>query len=508
MSRLAFQSLVLAIGLCGTAILLALILMRTGGVLVYTLDDPYIHLALAQEILRGGYGINPGEVASPSSSILYAPLLAPLLGLGLGDWSPLVLTVAGQSVALWLLAGVAAPLVATSRLQAVTMALLLPLTINGFALPLTGMEHPLHIAASVAVIVGMWHSARGRVPPWLIPVILMAAAIRFEGYALACAAILTLFALRHTRTALFAALGLIVMTVSYGGIMHALGLPLLPSSVMVKSLASAAAVDADVLDALRRLTGNVLHALGNRWGMIFAGFILLFAILTLSPRSTRQLRSVAFAGLCVLAAHLLVGRYGWFGRYEVYGVATLLCVSLLVLPQLHKSATTLALLMMVPLGLAYAPVTLRTPAAALSVFEQQYQMHRFATAYFPYPVAVNDLGWVAFDNDIRVLDLWGLGSESARRLTRDGGRTVATVQRLTDGQVAYAMIYDIAFAEAIPPGWCRIADLTTSRVIAASDQVAFYLIERPREDEMRAALDRFAPTLPTGASLSVFPCAS
>ena len=33
---------------------------------IYSLDDPYIHLALARQILHGHYGINPGEFAAPS----------------------------------------------------------------------------------------------------------------------------------------------------------------------------------------------------------------------------------------------------------------------------------------------------------------------------------------------------------------------------------------------------------------------------------------------------------
>ena len=82
----------------------------------------------------------------------------------------------------------------------------------------------------------------------------------------------------------------------------------------------------------------------------------------------------------------------------------------------------------------YLLVTTQTPAAALSIHEQQHQMHRFATRYFPHPVAVNDLGWVAYDNDQRVLDLWGLGSEAARRLTRQSGRTTDTLRQLTAGK--------------------------------------------------------------------------
>src|SRR5581483_7242562 len=56
---------------------LVAIMALNHGMLVYTLDDAYIHLALAERILGGTYGINLHEVAAPASSILWPFLLAP-----------------------------------------------------------------------------------------------------------------------------------------------------------------------------------------------------------------------------------------------------------------------------------------------------------------------------------------------------------------------------------------------------------------------------------------------
>ena len=39
-------------------VLLASALAKTGGKIVYTFDDAYIHLALAENIARGHYGVN------------------------------------------------------------------------------------------------------------------------------------------------------------------------------------------------------------------------------------------------------------------------------------------------------------------------------------------------------------------------------------------------------------------------------------------------------------------
>ena len=56
----------------------------TDGRLIYSLDDPYNHLAVAEPIVEGGYGINSEKFASPSSSILFPFLLAFGLRIGLG----------------------------------------------------------------------------------------------------------------------------------------------------------------------------------------------------------------------------------------------------------------------------------------------------------------------------------------------------------------------------------------------------------------------------------------
>jgi len=129
----------------------------------YTLDDPYIHLALAEELLRGNHGVNPGELAAPASSILYPWLLAGGLATGLGDFGPMVLGVAALVALLVLVHGyirwlwpTATPLaLAAGAVLAVQMA-------NGIAIVLTGMEHSLHLLATAAVAVGL---ARALIAP-------------------------------------------------------------------------------------------------------------------------------------------------------------------------------------------------------------------------------------------------------------------------------------------------------------------------------------------------------
>src|SRR5690606_30964895 len=58
-------TLVLAMGFVFAAELIA-ILIRTGGRMLYSLDDAYIHLRMSEQILSGTFGINEGIPASAS----------------------------------------------------------------------------------------------------------------------------------------------------------------------------------------------------------------------------------------------------------------------------------------------------------------------------------------------------------------------------------------------------------------------------------------------------------
>src|SRR5438094_4142202 len=54
----------------------AAIMLLCGGRLIYGLDDPYISLSFGWHLAHGQFGLNPGEPAWPTSSILYLFLLA------------------------------------------------------------------------------------------------------------------------------------------------------------------------------------------------------------------------------------------------------------------------------------------------------------------------------------------------------------------------------------------------------------------------------------------------
>nr|WP_321365257.1 hypothetical protein [uncultured Celeribacter sp.] len=510
-----FQRLAVLICAGGLTILIAKILRETGGSLFYTLDDPYIHLALAENLLHGHYGINPGEVASPSSSILYPILLAVL---GAGPYAPMVLNLIGALGSAYILSGLlweafGKDQTRLSPLLVLTMVALLAAA-NGYALALTGMEHTLHMLASLLILRGLTRLDR-QSPPDILMILglLTAPLLRFEGFALTLAALGALAIWGHWRSALAVGVALVAVVLGYIGVMQHLGLPPLPSSVLVKSSASAAAIDQSMASAIAeqftKLTKS-LDTLSARW-LIGGMAMLCFAFI---PPLDRRRVTVALVVGAAATAHILVGQWGWYGRYEVYIMATMAGAVLYVWTPILSAPKRALLKKAVVLGIAlvaariYVAPLLTTPMAARNVHDQQYQMHRFATEFFPETVAVNDLGWVAYRNEAYVLDLWGLGSEIARKnRSAYGLRADWIAEMAEDKNATYAMIYPGLFADHIPGTWCLMGVIRTPRVTSAYENVGFYLIDPARQSEMRAAFDSFAATLPPGTSSESVACA-
>jgi len=76
------------------AILFLAVLKLNHGTFTYSLDDPYIHLALSDQSRHGHYGISAGHRAAPSSSILFPFLLALASGALIHPYLPLLIGVA------------------------------------------------------------------------------------------------------------------------------------------------------------------------------------------------------------------------------------------------------------------------------------------------------------------------------------------------------------------------------------------------------------------------------
>jgi hypothetical protein len=229
-------------------------------------------------------------------------------------------------------------------------------------------------------------------------------------------------------------------------------------------------------------------------------------------RFDRKVLIVCAAALFAIGAHLAVGQYDWFHRYEVYVMAlaalTLFYAAANLKPKLTApqwTATRFGVVALIGFGSApYIFAALETPFASRGIYEQQYQLGLFAKRFYNQPVAVNDLGLVAYQNPNFVLDLWGLGSEGVRRAKLAGQYDTAEIARLADEHdVGLVMIYDQWFPQGIPSSWKKVAILHTQPVTAAWGDVSFYATPAAHPDDVESALAEFARSIPKRDRLEI-----
>jgi len=478
------------------------------GKFCYTLDDPYIHLALSKQIAVGHYGLNPGEFSSPSSSILYPFLLAAAAPSPFHEYAPLAINVLAMllTLAMTLQFFTRLGLASTDRpLRRTLLAVGFIVFTNTFGVVFTGMEHSLQFLFALSIVTGLIVFLEDDRILWRLPAaMILGPLIRYEALALSFAAAAVLAVLRPRQAA-----ALLVLTIApvaaFSAFLHQLGLPWLPSSVLAKS---------DFLGLLTHPQERYLFTLQR--ARVFG----VLGVLLLGTQLFKGLRAIPvrmLLGFCAAIglAHVLFGAYGSLFRYEGYLFLSLVAVAiycyrdliaaLLRNPNVARLLTLLGLAA-VPFGwFVHFPLVVN-PLAARNVYEQQYQVHRFAVDFHRGPIGVNDLGRVAYENPYYVLDLFGLGSDAART-ARQAQAPDQLASLAKQKNVAVAAIYSSWFENNLPKSWTPLARLSLSgrKIGAAEAAVTFYATDPAFAGDLLRELAAFAPTLPAGVRLEFLP---
>ena len=494
---------------------LALVLKMNGGIFSYTLDDPYIHMALAKHIAQGHYGINAGEYSAPSSSIIWPFLLAPFARFGWFEYWPLIINYACSLGIIYLFTQLLTLCLAefASKYKQVLMGLAiagLVVATNLIGLSFAGMEHILQMYLALLIVYGIILSLRdGTVPWWLVAAIIAGPLVRYENLALSVLAVIYLAVRRQWQAALSSVLMLGAIMGGFSVYLHSLGLGYFPSSVLAKSAWVATGHLKMIMLAFRRHFTLTPMSI-----MLFSAFGLALYRFVVDKTTDRYLALMVGAAIM---GHVLFGYPRWYFRYDAYifsvvmmgliylfrGELTKLCEKLAALSPVTYGLVLLAACCLT--GWAYAANATKTAISANNIFEQQYQMHRFVRDYYQEPVAINDLGWVAYENPHYVLDLWGLASLEAlvARMTAPNPAWMDQLARKHD--VKLAIIYDSWF-KIKPPAWKPVArmELGKRRITPGDWYVTFYALDDASYQKARQKLLEFKGSLPAGVKLKVY----
>jgi hypothetical protein len=502
------------------------ILKLNEGTFLYTMDDPYITLALSDQISHGNYGINAGLHAAPASSILYPFLLATAAGTPLHPYLPLIV----NCLALFATMSIMWRFFIHLRLaedtfgwvvQATAM-LLLALCLNLIGVVFCGAEHSLHIAATAACIYGLaLFLDKGVMPAWLPAVIVIAPLLRYEGLPLSIGALLVLALRGRWRTAIGAFALIVLFLGGFSAFLLSLKLPPLSSSILLKSNVVANGVSGAAMGFLISIFINTLIM-----ALHPAGLLLLIIGVAAAVRCLRELPArpwrwtsqglMALALVCLIGGHAAAGQFGWMDRYEDYALLGTALMGIYLTQGIIRNvlsnrkirlvaccATAVALLAICS---RYIKATWLVPLEANNVYEQHFQMHRFVNEFYRAPVAVNDLGLVSYHNPNFVLDLGGLASEDARLLRLSKASADTYRDFIANHGVHLAIIYDEWFKGEIPASWVKVASMDLSRERISPDQkeVQFYATDASTATKLRPELQSFSKILPPRVKLTIY----
>jgi hypothetical protein len=494
----------------------------------YALDDPYIHMATAKNLVEHGvWGVTKYNFSSATSSIVWPLLIAAdYLVFGANDLAPLLMNVAFAVLLLWLCYHITRRYSQVNYVACVVLLAILFVTPVP-ALLFSGQEHILQAGLTIAFV---YLATRILTRPnntgfniqeqfLVISLGVLDVATRYEGIFTALI-VCILFAAQ--RKYVFAALlGILSLTpvVVFGSVSILMGSDFLPNSVSLKGKALDLSSLSGFVHTLGDLGYTQLTSNPHILWLVIACAVILYVQLKHTHLFSSELATMSAIFLGVTFLHMNFAATGWFYRYEAYLVALgLLIVAIAIIPHLptrlnlHMSRqqfftgallTCLALLVMLPF-LQRARTSLYATAPTMTDhYRQEYQMARFLNQFYgDKTVVLHDVGMVGYFSDVRQLDVWGLSSIEVARAKKANSFTTKMVSNLAsqeDAEIAILYSYYLDDYGGTPSNWVPVGEWTIQpggELIYPT--ITFYSVKPDETDKLIAHLKEFAPHLPEG----------
>jgi hypothetical protein len=505
------SALVIAAGsyLGVAALIVGFALRSTRGVLVYSLDDPYIHMALAQTLAHHGvYGIGPDAYESASSSPAWTVLLAAIarvVSSRLFNAAPLILNLVAGLWILWVFAtrhplfGRVTPVVGAAIAALLPAALYLP------GLAVTGMEHTLHAALTLTILLLLEsiaeHDASTRAALMFYVLLAVAALVRPEAMLFGLACSVALLASKNVGAAA-RTLAASMLPVGVVGVINELhGQYFLPNSVVAKTLLEEGGLTPWAPHAARFVDA------AREDPMLMALFLIILTYWIASGRMHARRRAApCLAFLLCTILHINYAGMGWLDRYQGYLIVMGVFLVLAVLADVPDHGfrwlrPVAAALVLVVFPWGKFQLMERAPVTIANVYRAQYQLARFLAQYYPgRMVAVNDLGLIGLLHGTPLIDLYGLGSHDVLRAWKEDRFDASYVDDLARrSNVQIAVVYEEWFGPLIPPEWVPVVIWTLNEPDVSDPwRVVFYAPSEAQARELDQNVRAFTPSLAGG----------
>jgi hypothetical protein len=500
---------------------------RTGnnGHFVYSLDDAYIHMAMAKNLaLYGVWGVSKYQFASCSSSILWTLLLSFFyLIFGVNEIIPIILNIIFGLLVIF------SSYLILRRYKVKNIYIFFILISLIFVTPLpplmfTGLEHVLHIWISILFVYFVSEELVLSEPNKknLVFIVLLAfllPLVRYEGIVLVAAtSFVFLFRGRWRSAALILILSFLPVFI-FGIISIDNGWSFFPNSLLLKGNFP----DVTSFGGFIKFIGFLynLYIPPEYFPLVIAGSAVLAFVLYLAFRYRKKeiFRLKTTYLLLLLTVNIVLysvySKSGWSYRYQSFLIALgIVIISIVFFKHVFINAgkfifikISLSVIFLLIPAVYFAAVGFdlmrKTPVSSTNIYEQQYQMGHFLKKYYQNrSVALNDIGACNYFADINCLDLWGLSNLEISKKRRAG---ILTVNDFREAAGKYnadiAILYDSWFMNGdntmLPKEWIKVGEWKIqNNVIAGDDVVSFYSISSKEEYDLTRNLKSYSDDLP------------
>lgn len=466
--KISPENAFILIGLLPAIAILGLMIKQ--GHLTYTLDDPYIHMELANNIWNGNYGINSNEFSAPSSSIIWPFLLAPFAtSISLLEIAPIIINM--TSLVFILIVFKIIIQASRNKIAATTCALLALISTNQYGLIFNGMEHSLQCLVSIYIA---WraHSIliekKETFDTALGIAIVSLPLIRYESISISGTMLIALYMSGFRKEAIITAILSATPIAAFSAFIYSGQESYLPSSIIAKTVA---ATSNPLYNLIANINSHYLYLL-----------IFLVPALIFTKNNTAR-----FLIITPFIIHMTFGSIGWFARYEPYIFIYIATILILYFKEKSNALIVIGLTMLSTLSHMAATSSL-TVAASDNIYNQQQQMAEIARK-LDAPVAVNDLGLVSLRTEKYVLDLYGLGSMEALKLRSQSKNTDWVGPLLRSNDVKYMIIYDEWISPPKNSIHVSTLKLKQRKITPSEDNVEFYATDKKSALIMKNAIE-------------------
>lgn len=504
---------------------LKLLLGNTGGRLIYVLDDPYIHMAIAKNFSQKGvWGVTGSGFTSNSSSLLWTALLSAVYYFtSPNEVTPFVINIiVCTALVFWLYR-----LLLKHQLHSVYLFFVLMVITFVTSFPLlifAGLEHTLQVLINFVFVVSAArflsedrkHPADKAIMLVLAPVLVL---VRYEGLFLVFT-VCCLLLLRRKYGLAFWIFGLALFPLAcYGAFSMWKGWFIFPNSVLLKGNISLFTAEYSPREIIKKIVQSYYKLALHTPLLILILCALGSLYIRLKDRSSLKQYSAILWIIFLITAllHMQFAQVGGFFRYEAYLVALGLYAVGISLPGtvgqelqllLQRRQYLRVFILTAVFVTAFSPLFLRAlrtfiwiAPAAKNIYEQQYQMAKFISRYYAgNTLAANDIGAINYFADIDCLDIFGLGSLEVAGLRLSGGYNAESLGKLARTKKArIAVVYEkwLEKLAGIPPDWIKVGNWRILRNVTCGDEtVTFYAIGLAEEKALSANLREFSSLLP------------